>query len=134
MSDPVNPAIPQFQWLGVNDTDNVWQKLSALYVDVLQRSWQEWINSATQIVQQQATRAVIDTSQALFENAAQIQQKTWGQMLNTNQQAAAIVAGGVAHAATESFAKATEQVVEAAGKAVNQATTAVNAAAGTTRK
>ncbi len=130
MTDFVHPTSSTFPWPGAGEADNMWRKLGALYSDVLQHSWQEWLNTSTQIVQQQAVRALLDTSQALFENAAQLQQKTWGQLWNTNQQAATIMADGMARAATEAVNKVTSQVTRAASQAVDQATSSPTAAAG----
>lgn len=119
MTDTVRSISSTFTWPGAGETDNLWRKLGSLYGDVLQRSWQEWLNSSAQIVQQHAVRAFVETSQALLENATQLQQKTWGQMIDTNQRAAAIVADGVTRATTEAVGQATAQAVQAATQAGN---------------
>jgi hypothetical protein len=118
MSDLVHPLPSASDWPGAGEADNMWRKLSSLYGDVFQRSWQEWLSTSTQIMQQQAMRAMLDSSQALFENAAQLQQKVWSQLWSTNQQAAAIVADGMARTATGTV----NQVAEQAGEAISQAT------------
>ncbi|GAB2840219.1 hypothetical protein GCM10027277_03950 [Pseudoduganella ginsengisoli] len=134
MSDFVQPPPSAAAYPGAGEVDNMWRKLSSLYGEVFQHGWQEWLTTSTQIIQQQAVRAMLDTSQALFESAAKLQQKAWGQLWSANQQATAIVADGMARTATEAVNQVTAQATQAVEAATRRTVSAADANADAARQ